>query len=80
MSTRKDHRLMKFEVKRNGKSETLWAFVSKKALVAGYAKPDNYVSFNSSEDYWKILSVKRESIFNKPDPDERIYCGTSFKE
>lgn len=79
MSTRSEYRLVKFEIKRNGETVTIWSQVPKRAFTQGKVKPGNYVSFDSQE-YWKILSAKRYSIFNQPPADAIIRCGASFKE
>lgn len=80
MSTRESARLVKFEIKRNSHTETVWARVSKRALVKGKVKSGNFVSFSGGKEFWEILSAKRLSIFNKPSPDARIYAAASFRE
>lgn len=79
MSTRKEARVVKFEIKRNNEKITIWAEVPKKAFTEGKCKPNNYVAF-ATDEYWKILSAKRLSVFNKPRNDERIYSDCKFKE
>lgn len=81
MSTRKDFRMVKFEVKHhNEKPVILWAEVPKKAFTEGKVKPNNYVEFGGDEKWWKILSVKRISMFLKPNAGEKIRTATRFKE
>lgn len=79
MSTRKDFRLVKFEIKKNSQTVEILADVPKRAFTQGKVKEGNYISFGS-EDYWKILSAKRFSIFNRPPADVRIYGNAKFKE
>ncbi len=79
MSTRKEARLVKFEIKRNNETTVIWAEVPKRAFTEGKAKEGNYVAFDSDE-YWKILSAKRLSVFNKPAADTKIYSNVTFKE
>ncbi len=79
MSTRKDARMVKFEIKRNNEKVVIWAEVPKRAFTEGKAKEGNYVAFDSDE-YWKILSAKRLSVFNKPAADAKIYSNVTFKE
>mgnify|MGYP004450757541 FL=1 len=78
MSTRKAARLVKFEVKKNNEKVVIWAEVPKRAFTEGKVKPGYYISFTDDE-FWKILSAKRLSVFNKPREDERIYASVSFK-
>lgn len=81
MSTRKDFRMVKFEVKHhNEKPVILWAEVPKKAFTEGKVKPNNYVEFGGDEKWWKILSAKRMSIFLKPNNGNKIRTATRFKE
>ena len=78
MSTRKEARVVKFEVKKNNEKVVIWAEVPKRAFTEGKVKAGNYICFTDDE-YWKILSAKRLSIFNKPRADERIYETASFR-
>lgn len=81
MSTRKDFRMVKFEVKHhNEKPVMLWAEVLKKVFTEGKVKPNNYVEFGGDEKWWKILSAKRISMFLKPNAGEKIRIATRFKE
>ncbi len=79
MSTRKEARMVKFEIKRNNENVVIWAEVPKRALTEGKIKVGNFVSF-SGDEYWKIISAKRLSLFNKPAADAKIYTSVSFKE
>lgn len=79
MSTRKDARVVKFEIKRKNENVVIWAEVPKRAFTEGKVKPGNYVSFDDNE-FWKILSAKRLSVFNKPGNSDRIYSSVSFRE
>ena len=81
MSTRKDFRMVKFEVKHhNEKPVMLWAEVPKKAFTEGKVKPNNYVEFGGDEKWWKILSAKTIPMFLKPNAGEKIRIATRFKE
>ncbi len=79
MSTRKEARLVKFEIKRNNETVVIWADVPKRAFTEGKAKAGKYVSFEGGE-FWKILSAKRLSVFNKPGADTRVYNSVSFRD
>ena len=82
MSTRKEARLVKFEIKRNNETTVIWAEVPKRAFTEGKAKEGNYVAFDSDE-YWKILSAEKFfnfSVFNKPAADAKVYSNVTFKE
>ena len=79
MSTRKEARFVKFEVKKNNEKVVIWAEVPKRAFTEGKVKAGNYISFTEGE-FWKILGAKRMSVFNKPAADERIYNSVSFRE
>ena len=77
MSTRKDFRMVKFEVKHHNEHPVMiWAEVPKKAFTEGKVKPNNYVEFGGDEKWWK----KRMSIFLKPSNGDKIRTATRFKE
>ena len=64
MSTRKDFRIVKFEVKHhNEKPVMLWAEVPKKAFTEGKVKPNNYVEFGGDEKMVENSFCKKECLY-----------------
>ena len=81
MSTRKDFRMVKFQISHhNHKPVMLCVEDPKKASKEGKEKPNNYGEFGGDEKWWKILSAKRISMFLKPNAGEKIRIATRFKE